>query len=82
MGETEEFAEALLDQIAVEINEEKEIEKLSTKISEDSNFPNNFTDMKDFCEQNFSVMSEKIHDFTDLEINPKIKIPNQFNALA
>ena len=56
MGETEEFAEALLDQIAVEINEEKEIEELSTKISEDSNFPNNFTDMKDFCEQNFSVM--------------------------
>tara|TARA_B110000014_G_scaffold150535_1_gene105046 strand:- start:2857 stop:4074 length:1218 start_codon:yes stop_codon:yes gene_type:complete len=74
MSETEEFAEALLDQIAVEINEEKEIEELSTKINEDSNFPNNFTDMKDFCEQNFSVMSEKIHDFTDLEINPKIKI--------
>ena len=30
MGETEEFAEALLDQIAVELNEEKEILNLST----------------------------------------------------
>ena len=32
MGEFEEFAEALLDQISVEIDEEKEIAKLSEKI--------------------------------------------------
>ena len=36
MAEFKEFAEALLDQISVEINEEKEIAKLSEKISEDS----------------------------------------------
>ena len=42
MGETEEFAEALLDQISVEINEEKEISKLSSKINDDSDIPNNF----------------------------------------
>ena len=43
MVETEEFAEALLDQISVELNEEKEIAQLSIKISEDPNFPKNFT---------------------------------------
>ena len=38
MGEFEEFAEALLDQISVEIDEEKEIKKLSERINEDSRF--------------------------------------------
>ena len=38
MAEFKEFAEALLDQISVEINEEKEIAKLSEKINEDSEF--------------------------------------------
>ena len=42
MGEFEEFAEALLDQISVEIDEEKEIAKLSEKIDEDKEFPNQF----------------------------------------
>ena len=72
MGETEEFAEALLDQIAVELNEEKEISELASKISEDQDFPKNFTDMEDFTEQNFPIMSEKIHDFTSLNIDSNI----------
>jgi len=74
MGETEEFAEALLDQIAVELNEEKEILDLSTKISEIPDFPKNFTDMKDFSEENFPIMSQKIHDFTGLDVNSNIRI--------
>ena len=73
MGETEEFAEALIDQIAVELNEEKEISELATKISEDPSFPKKFTSMEDFVEQNFSVMSEKVHDFTGLNVNSNIK---------
>ena len=36
MGEYEEFAEALLDQISVEINEEKEITELSERINDDT----------------------------------------------
>ena len=72
MGETEEFAEALLDQIAVELNEEKEISELASKISEDQDFPKNFTDMEDFIEQNFPIMSEKIHDFTSLNVDSNI----------
>ena len=47
MGEFEEFAEALLDQISVEIDEEKEIAKLSEKIDEDKEFPKQF---KNFIE--------------------------------
>jgi hypothetical protein len=74
MGETEEFAEALIDQISVELNEEKEISELATKISEDHSFPKKFTSMEDFVEQNFSVMAEKVHDFTDLNVNSNIKI--------
>ena len=35
MAEFIEFAEALLDQISVEIDEEKEIVKLSEKINDD-----------------------------------------------
>ena len=72
MGETEEFAEALLDQIAVELNEEKEISELASKISEDQDFPKNFTDMEDFTEENFPIMSEKIHDFTSLNVDSNI----------
>ena len=74
MGETEEFAEALLDQISVELNEEKEILELSTKISEIPDFPKNFTDMKDFSEENFPIMSQKIHDFTGLDVNSNIRV--------
>ena len=74
MGETEEFAEALIDQISVELNEEKEISALATKISDDQNFPKKFTDMEDFIEQNFSVLAEKIHDFTNLNVNSNIRM--------
>jgi len=74
MGETEEFAEALLDQIAVELDEEKEIADLSNKITEDKNFPQKFTNMEDFSTQNLSIMSEKVYDFTDLEVDSNIKI--------
>ena len=74
MGETKEFAEALLDQIAVELNEEKEILNLSTKISDISDFPKNFTNMEDFSEENFPVMLQKIHDFTGLDVNSNIRI--------
>jgi len=74
MGESEEFAEALLDQISVEINEEKEIEQLSIKINEDPNFPKTFTNLDQFCKENFLTMIEKIKNFTGLEVNPDIKI--------
>jgi len=42
MGELEEFAEALLNQLSVEINEEKEISELASKIQDDTSFTLNF----------------------------------------
>jgi len=74
MGETEEFAEALLDQISVELNEEKEIAELSNKISDDTDFPQQFTNMEDFSGRNLSIMSEKVYDFTGLDVKSNIKI--------
>jgi len=38
MKELDEFAEALLAQLSVEINEEKEISELSSKINDDASF--------------------------------------------
>ena len=46
MGELEEFAEALLAQLSVEINEEKEISELSEKINEDASFNVNFDSLE------------------------------------
>jgi len=44
MSETDEFAEALLAQLSVEINEEKEIDSLSKKIKEDNELKVEFGD--------------------------------------
>ena len=49
MSETDEFAEALLAQLSVEINEEKEIASLSKKIKEDNEFKVEFGDTEKNC---------------------------------
>ena len=45
MTEFEEFAEALLDQISVETDEEKEIAELTSRINDDSTIPKSFENM-------------------------------------
>ena len=74
MGEFTEFAEALLDKIAVEINEEEEIAKLSEKISEDSEFPNQFTELESFSKDIFTDISKRIEDFTGYTVKPDLRI--------
>ena len=59
MAEFAEFAEALLDQISVEIDEEKEIAKLSEKISDDPEFPNQFTKLESFSKRYFQRFLRK-----------------------
>ena len=49
MGEFEEFAEALLNQLSVEINEEKEIAELASKIQDDPSFNVKFQDLAGGC---------------------------------
>jgi len=58
MEELKEFAEALLDQLSVEINEEKEIAELSSKIAEDSSFTLKFDDLQKVCQEIFPQMAE------------------------
>ncbi len=74
MGEFTEFAEALLDQIAVEINEEKEIAELSKRINDDPEFPNQFTELESFSKEILTDISKKIEEFTGYSISSNIRI--------
>tara|TARA_B100000686_G_scaffold82037_1_gene88580 strand:+ start:3204 stop:4418 length:1215 start_codon:yes stop_codon:yes gene_type:complete len=74
MGEFKEFAEALLDQISVEINEEKEIAGLAERINEDSDFPLQFTELESFSKEIFPDITKKVESFTGFTVNPELKI--------
>ena len=74
MEEHKEFAEALLDQLSVEINEEKEIAELSSKIAEDSSFTLKFDDLQKVCQEIFPQMAEKVNEFTGISILPVLKL--------
>ena len=74
MTEFEEFAEALLDQISVETDEEKEIAELTSRINDDSTIPKNFENMEKFAENETSKLIQKVSDFTNLDVPSDIKI--------
>jgi len=74
MGEFNEFAEALLDQISVEIDEEKHIEELSEKIKEDSEFPRQFIELEDYSRSIFTDISNKVTKFTGFSIKQDLKV--------
>jgi hypothetical protein len=77
MEEYREFAEALIDQLSVEINEEKENSELASKIDEDSSFTVTFDSLEDVSKIVFQEIKQKIKNFTDLEVpeNTKIEFP-------
>ena len=74
--EFEEFAEALLDQISVEIDEEKEIAKLSEKIDEDKEFPNQFIGLESFSKEIFpgNIIEIEYIDKNDIKTMRKVKV--------
>jgi len=74
MGEFTEFAEALLDQIAVEIDEEKEIGQLADKINDDPEFPNQFIELESFSKDIFTDISKKVEEFTGYAIKSDLRI--------
>ena len=74
MGEFSEFAEALLDQISVEINEEEEIAQLAEKINTDSDFPNQFIELESFSNKLLPDISKKIESFTGYSVKSDIRI--------
>lgn len=74
MSEHVEFAEALLDQISVEISEEKEIASLASKISEDSDFKVKFDSPRQIADQVLSDLKQKVAEFTGISVDSDIKI--------
>jgi len=74
MGELEEFAEALLDQISVEINEEKEISELADRISDDASFAVKFEKLENICEEIFPLMAKSVNEFFGISILPVLKL--------
>ncbi|MGQ0771696.1 MAG: hypothetical protein ACT4NT_02855 [Nitrososphaerota archaeon] len=74
MTEHEEFADALLDQISVELNEEKDIANLSTRIDEDKDFTIRFETPAQISEQVSQTLKEKVAEFTGLGVSPDVKI--------
>ena len=74
MPELEEFAEALLDQLSVEINEEKEISELVEKIAEDASFKVKFEDLEQICSDIFPQMAQKVKEFLGISILPILKL--------
>ncbi|MDE1725494.1 MAG: hypothetical protein KGH76_06325 [Thaumarchaeota archaeon] len=76
MTEFEEFAYALLDQLSVEINEEKEI--ITSKEKADQAFASKikFEEIESICNRIYSDMSKKITEFTGIPVtNTKIEFP-------
>ena len=74
MSEYDEFAEALIDQLSVEINEEKENLSLSQKIDEDDFFTHKFDSVEETSCRLFPLISQKITNFTGLTVPDNITI--------
>ena len=68
MTEFEEFAYALLDQLSVEINEEKEIATSQTKAVEAFGSQIKFEDIQTVTERILLETSEKVTSFTDIAV--------------
>lgn len=73
MEEFEEFALALMDQLSIEISEEKEITATSS-IANQALSPIKFEDIKVLAYSIFPNMVEKVAEFTGIDISPETKI--------
>jgi len=74
MSEMDEFAEALLAQLSVEINEEKEIDSLSKKIKEDNEFKVEFGDTEKIAQTLLPDLIQKANDYMGLSVSPDLSI--------
>jgi len=74
MSEMDEFAEALLAQLSVEINEEKEIASLSKKIKEDNEFKVEFGDTEEIAQTLFPDLVQRVNDYMGLSVSPDLSI--------
>ena len=77
MTEFEEFAYALLDQLSVELNEEKEITNSKTKADQVFASKIKFEDIESICNRLFADMSKKITEFTGIPVSQtRVEFPD------
>ena len=74
MEEFEEFALALIDQLSVEINEEKEISSTSSIAAQALDSKVKFEDIKVLVDIIFPKMADKVLEFTGIVVSPGTKI--------
>jgi ribosome maturation factor RimP len=74
MPELEEFTDSLFAQLDVELNEEKEIKQLVNKIKDDTDFTIKFDSLEDVSNQIFPQLKQKISEFMEIDVSPKVKI--------
>jgi len=74
MTEFEEFALALLDQLSVELNEEREIKESQSKASNAFGTRIIFDDIQIVCERLFSDIANEVQEFTGISVSEKTKV--------
>ena len=77
LGEFQEFAEALFGQLAVEIDEEKEIIELAVKAQDDIAGKIEFKKLEEITKEIIPEFKEKINEFLDIKVpeNIQLKFP-------
>jgi len=74
LPELEEFAEALIGQLSVELNEEKQIAGLADKIAEDNNFTLKFEPIEQIAEKLLPELKQKASEFLGITVSDNIKL--------
>lgn len=74
MDEFEEFAFALLDQLSVELNEEKEIKESHAKATQVFGTTLRFEDIQSACNRLFSEIAKNVHQYTGIAVSDSIKV--------
>jgi len=74
LGEYQEFAEALFGQLAVEIDEEKEIIELATKAREDISGKVQFKELEEIAKEIIPIYKNRIEEFLGIKVPEKIEL--------
>ena len=74
MSEFDEFAEALMGQLSVEIDEEKVIAELAKKIKEDRDFTVKFDDIESVSQNLFTDLVQRVNEYMGLEVSKELSI--------
>lgn len=74
MPELEEFAEALIGQLEVELNEEKQITELAEKIAGDNSFTLKFEPIEKIAERLIPELKQKASEYLGISVPENIKL--------